>query len=145
MNLVWRHVEKTLVQKARAVYSLLPFAATLMFLTITENSQWVIGNTNVIIGIFIVFTPATFLILSALHIAILEYEPWNRRSKLFRLFWVLSVFWVLGVLLFVVLFDPYGSRLSKMGNYDYMQVLSTMFVVPAFVGLAAYVYQRYIK
>ena len=75
-----------------------------------------------------------------------RFQPWRKRSKLFRLFWFAAGCWAVCVLVIVALFDPYN-----LGDWHYMDIsellhmLSIMFVIPAIVGCAIYIYQRFVK
>jgi hypothetical protein len=65
-----------------------------------------------------------------------------QQSYLVRLFSFVSAAWALGVLLYVVIVEPYGSRMRH-DDYDHMYMV--MLIPPVFASVTTYVYRRFIK
>lgn len=67
---------------------------------------------------------------------------WRNRSKSFRVWVFASALWVVGVVLCVIAFEPYGYLID---NYDTFNMLFVMLVPPVFVGVSKYVYDRWVR
>lgn len=91
------------------------------------------------------FSTIIFTFLTGLFLIIADYKPWRSRSFLFRFFCFACIGWIVGVLLFVSLFDPYESgSISYMFNYHWPKILSTCIAPPAFIGMMIYIYKKYV-
>jgi len=67
---------------------------------------------------------------------------WRRRSKAYRV-WVFGSFsWAVGVLLYVLLVDPYGGRYMR--DDDLFHMLSVMIIPPFFFGAVWFGYKRFV-
>ena len=131
----------------RGMYATLPFIALLCFAVVSGGDEAIndiIGHPGQVIAALLLLTSGTFAFLTAVHLVISEYKPWKQRSKPFRLYCFLFVCWVVGVSVIVALFDPFEYG-SYMDDDNYIHLLSLALVVPAFIGLAIYTYQRYVK
>ncbi len=104
------------------------------------------GESGQIVLRFLVMAALAFALLTLVHTAASMYKPWSMLSKPFRMYWFFSACWVFAVTLFVMVFDPYKiGGLSEMGTDQYSHMFSIAFVIPIFIGLSFYVYQRYVK
>lgn len=75
-----------------------------------------------------------------------ETSWWRRRSAGFRLWSFGSVLWALGVLFFVIAFDPYNNGdWSYMDEDEYFHMLFVMFGPPLFLGASIYAYAKWVK
>ncbi|MDB4173140.1 hypothetical protein N9748_00815 [bacterium] len=70
---------------------------------------------------------------------------WRRRSKAFRAWVFGSFFWAVGVLLFVLLVEPYRFRYGILSDHDLLHMFSVMIVPPIFFGAAWFGYKRFVK
>lgn len=68
--------------------------------------------------------------------------PKGRRSRGFRQFVFGTGCWSAAVLLYTILFEPYGSRMS---DDDMLHMLSIAFLVPAAIGAAVHIYKKYVE
>ena len=138
----------------RVIHSLCagPVLLCAVFLALAGPSEAVIAIGNAlanhffqVIGVSLAFSAGTFVFLTVLYLILAEYRPWNQRSFLFRLFCFAGMSWVLGALLFVVLFDPFESgSISYMLSQHWPKILSVCIVPPAFIGLMMYVYNKFV-
>lgn len=123
----------------RVMYATLPLLSLLSFAVLLEEGmREQIGAT---IAGFLLLAAGTYALLTTVHLAISEYKPWRERSKSFRMYWFLSGFWAIGVIVFVGLFEPYGYRSWN----NHLHMLSVVLAPLALVGIAMYTYQRYMK
>lgn len=67
---------------------------------------------------------------------------WWRSRKEFRLWIFGTAVWAIAVLLFVVAFEHYGSRID---DDEYLNMIFLMLAPPVFVGVSRYVYKTWIK
>lgn len=138
-----RHLQSA---KKRVFYAMLPFIAVLIFSEATRSGKLDQEDLGYIARNFLVMAALAFALLTLVHTAASMYKPWSMLSKPFRMYWFFSACWVFAVTLFVMVFDPYKvGGLSEMGSNEYWHMLSIAFVIPIFIGLAFYVYQRYVK
>ena len=129
-----RHLQSA---KKRMLYAMLPCIALLIFFE-------AIGFTAK--NYLVMAIALAFVLLTLVHTAASMYKPWCMLSKPFRMYWFFSACWVFAVTLFVMVFDPYKvGGLSEMGTDQYSHMFSIAFVIPIFIGLSFYVYQRYVK
>lgn len=132
-------------------YFLMRFVATLMFEHGAISLALNLGFFTEIIGAGVAFLISQYLIRRAPTIIVERSNdndnpivPWNQRSKLFRVYCFLSACWSLGALLYVWLFDPYDDWLYMDGD-EKAHLFFMVFGIPALVGVAIYVYRRYVK
>jgi len=64
------------------------------------------------------------------------------RGKMIRLWCFGSVCWMVGIFVIVLFFDPYGSR---MDDDEVIHMYMVMLIPPLLIGLAQYVYKKYIR
>jgi len=95
-----------------------------------------------IIGVMLIFSAVTFAILTVIHIAILEAKPWRSRSKVFRVWCFLSGCWIVGIPLMNMLSD---DGLADLWSDRFNHMLLIMLLPPISIGLATYIYQKYVK
>ena len=88
---------------------------------------------------FLVLTGGTYVLLTIAHLVAYEYKPWWERSKLFRLYCFLAGCWAVGFIIFVELFNPYHD------SWDYLHMFSVALVPPVFIGIAMYLYLKFIS
>ncbi|MFZ1546134.1 MAG: CpXC domain-containing protein [Candidatus Nitrotoga sp.] len=132
--------------KKRVFYAMLPFIAVLVFSGGNRGGGLAQEKLGQIALSFLIMTALAFALLTLVHTAASIYKPWSLLSKPFRMYWFFSACWVLTVTLFVMVFDPYNiGGWSEMGTDEYSHMFSIAFVIPIFIGLAFYVYQRYVK
>jgi hypothetical protein len=128
----------------RFMYATLPFLLLLSIALLNNGSA--VNNKGELISVFLVMTGGAYAFLTAAHLVAYEYKPWRERSKLFRLCIFLACCWLVGVIVFVMLFYPYGhDSWSYMNADDYLHLFSVALIPPAFIGIALYTYRKYVQ
>ena len=93
--------------------------------------------------IAIAVTVVILLVFKARHrIAATISRRWGRKSKFFRAWTFGCFFWALGTLLFILLVNPYGSR---MDGGEVLHMFSVMIVPPLFLGAVWRGYKRFVE
>lgn len=79
------------------------------------------------------------------NIAPINSVRWRSRSKAFRVWVFISIFWAIGVFLFVWLFDPYNlGSLSYMDHEEFAHMVSSIVIPPLFFGGLWFGYRRFV-
>lgn len=133
------HLQK---RNIRILYSFIPFIAFILFLILKGENIDFAGHFFPIIGVMIIFNFVTFAILTFTHIAILEAKPWRSRSKVFRVWCFFSGCWFVGIPVIYMFSD---DGLPDWGADRFLHMLLIMFLPPVLIGLATYIYQKYVK
>ncbi|OGU18624.1 MAG: hypothetical protein A2X85_17450 [Geobacteraceae bacterium GWF2_54_21] len=129
--------------KNRLLYSAIPVIAFISFLiTKNGNTRNIIDDIFPIIGVFLLFSSILYVILTSIHIAIVEAKPWRNRSKVFRVWCFLSGCWIAGIPVIYMLSD---EGLSDWWSDRFNHMLLIMLLPPFLIGLATYIYQKYVK
>lgn len=135
--------------KGRFLYSFLPFLLLLFVLYLDEGSNpfnqiqqdadsFVVIAIAWYIGSYIVFTFLNWVITKVA-------KHWSSRKDL-RLWVFGSCIWVIGVLMYVVIIDPYDNRSwAHMNDDEYIHMFLVMVVPPVFFGATRHLYEKYIK
>lgn len=132
-------------------YYLMRFVATLLFSHGGSTVALSLGLATEIIGAGAAFLTSRYL-MSQAPIIVVERSsnddnpiaPWSQRSKLFRVYCFLSACWLLFALVYYWFFAPYGAWRYMDGD-DKTRLLFMVFGIPALVGVAIYIYRRYVK
>jgi len=137
-----RHLQTV---KGRILYAPVPFLVLAVFLGgITNFVSNIQRDFLEFIFVFLVSSIIAYCFYLLLHLAVTRIIPnWHKRKDL--RFWSFgSLYWAIGVFLYVALFDPYND-----GSWKYMDdwghMFFTMIAPPIFIGSAIYIYQKYIK
>lgn len=136
--------------KLRLLVSPIPILLFALFAFLADGvnpSELPSGELIFIAAILIIGSVGTYFILTLLHLFIkMIAKDWNTRKDL-RLWSFGSAVWIAGVLLFVIVIGPYSnnSRRDYMNADEFAQMLMIMLFPPLFLGLAKYVYDKYIK
>lgn len=138
-----RHLQTV---KGRIFYAPLPFIIFCLIISITSGPQNIIKNLVPTFILAIIFSILAFLFYSIINRIILKIIPnWSRRKDI-RLFCFGSLYWAIGVLLYVTLLDPYNNgSWQYMDDEEWTHMFLTILSPPIFLGSAMYIYDKYIK
>ncbi|OOY36782.1 hypothetical protein BOV89_10660 [Solemya velum gill symbiont] len=134
----------------RLQLSFLSFLLLLMVMYVVHGTQLFsrINQDNVgFVFLAIAWYAGSFLTFTFLHWVIANVlKYWGVRKDL-RLWFFGSGVWIVGVLLYVVIIDPYGieRNLEYLDDENYVQIFLVMFPLPLFLGTAMYIHEKYIK
>ena len=133
------HLQK---KKIRILYSFLPVIAFFSFIFLKGEHIDFIRDFFPIVGVTLLFSSISFVILTVIHIAILEAKPWRSRSKVFRLWCFFSGCWIVGIPVMKMFSD---DGFPDFGSDHFISMLIVMTVPPALIGIATYIYHKYVK
>jgi hypothetical protein len=131
--------------KKRLSLSVLPFLATFLLesqLSLDRVRSLVIRYPEDTFAAFIMLTGGSFLLLSAFHLMFSK-MPWRKRSKFFRQFVFFSIFWAIGTVCLVMLFDPFDYD-SSIDGEEFIHLVGVSIGIPAFAATAVYLYKRFV-
>lgn len=129
--------------KNRLIYSAISVIAFICFLFINNGKSSIDKDDFFpIIGVFLLFSSILYAILTIVHIAILEAKPWRSRSKVFRVWCFFSGCWFVGIPVINMFSD---DGLPDWWSDRFFHMLLIMFLPPFLIGLATYIYQKYVK
>lgn len=127
--------------KQRWLVSLLPFVVLILFEVFNNFDRFLRDlnrNPEIFLYIFAGFTVFSWVVLTVFLKIIQNWKD----SFVVRLFTFGSFVWIISVLLFIVVVEPYGSRMS---SNEFGQMYLMMFVPPTFISAATFVYKRFIE
>lgn len=133
------HLQK---RNLRLIYSFIPVIVFFTFIILNGASIDFVRDLFPIVGVTLLFSFISFVILTVIHIAILEAKPWRSRSKVFRLWCFISGCWTIGIPVIKMFSD---DGFPDFGSDSFIYMLLVMTVPPALIGIATYIYQKYIK
>lgn len=145
-----KYIRHLRTAKGRLLYSPLPFLLLCLFIIVDDGLDGFLRilerDTDGFIGAALVFSFGSFVALSLLNIAVLKIIPnWKTRKDI-RLWCFGSIYWLIGVFLFVAIFDPYNNgSWGYMNDDEWLHMFLVMLVPPIFIGSAKYVYEKHIK
>lgn len=141
-----KHLSTT---KGRLIYSFLPFLL-LLFGSYIDNGSRLFSQIQRDLDDFFTIAIAwyigSFAAFTFLHWVIVKVARyWGVRKDL-RLLVFGSGVWVLSVLLYVIIVDPYNNGSWKYMNADeYFHMFLVMLVPPIFIATAKHIYEKHIK
>jgi len=135
--------------KGRLAYSFLPFLLLLLALFADKGTRLfskIQRDLDGFLAFAIAWYVGSFIVFTLLYWSITKVSKyWSVRKNL-RLWFFGSGFWVVGVLLYVIIIDPYNNGSWRyMDDDEYFHMFLVMLIPPLFVGSAKHVYEKYIK
>jgi hypothetical protein len=131
--------------KGRLAYSSLPFMLLIMIVVAQKG----IGGFSDIVSdpvrLVVVFLFWNLLSFALLTLLFKVSKSFSHRKDV-RLWVFGSGYWIVGVLLYVIIADPYNNgSWSYMDRDEYFQMFLVMLAPPLFIGSAKHIYENYIK
>lgn len=137
-----KHLSTT---KGRLAYSPLPFLLLLMALFVDKGTRLfdqIQRDLDGFLAIAIAWYVGSFAVFTLLHWIITKVAKyWGVRKDL-RIGVFGAGFWIISVLIYVIIMEPYGGR---MYGDEYFHMFLVMLAPPLLFGTAKYVYEKYIK
>lgn len=135
--------------KGRLLYSFLPFALILLALFADKGTRLfsdIQRDFGGFIAIALAWYVGALIAFTLTHWTITKITKyWSIRKDL-RLWVFGSVFWIVGVFLYVLIIDPYNNGSWKYMDVDeYFHMFLVMLIPPLFIGAARHVYEKHIK